>query len=71
MILANVFFSFQGIRTSLETLLLLDIAMFLEGGMPAHNFSFRLDKVNQSDLCGGYKASPKSFVHLQCLLMFD
>jgi len=35
------FFSFQGIKTSLETLLLLNIAIFLERGMPAYNFSLQ------------------------------
>ena len=41
MILAKFFFSFQGIKTSLETLLLLNIAIFLERGMPAYNFSLQ------------------------------
>ena len=41
MILVKRFF-FQGIKTSLETLmLLLSIALFLERGVPAHNFSLQ------------------------------
>ena len=34
-----IFFTLQGIKTSLETLLILNIAVFLERGMPACNFS--------------------------------
>ena len=42
MILVKGFF-FQGIKTSLETLMLLNIALFLERDMPAHNISLQLN----------------------------
>ena len=45
MILVRRFFSFQGIKTSL--FLLSNIAIFLERGMPAYNFS--LQEIDQSD----------------------